>query len=71
MAIRKLQGAKRNIPFSQEKLKRRAELLYQKNYIRLLKEKGVNKLKIDKQREVAQIKESNKVEIEEAKEFLA
>ena len=71
MATRKIQGAKRNIPFSQEKLKRRARQLYQKNYIQLLKGKGVNKLKIDKQKELAQIKEFNEVEIKEVKEFLA
>ena len=73
-ALKKVEGMKRTVPYSNEKMKRRATLLYWKMKLRQIKQKVVDKELMEKRKEEAQVidngEEENEIEelIQKAKD---
>ena len=67
VALRKVEGMKRNVPYSKQKEKQRAKLLYRKMQVRRLKGILIDNEVMEKKRRIAQIEEFETMDIEEAK----
>jgi hypothetical protein len=68
-ALKKVEGMKRTVPYSKEKVKRRANLLYWKMKLRKIKRKVVDKELIEKRRNEADIID-NYEEVTEVEEMI-
>ena len=70
IAIKSVKGIKQNIPFSHEKEKRRAAVLYWKIEIRRLKGIAIDSNLKEKRREEAEINDIQSLELNKAKQEL-